>query len=101
VLKTTGVKVVLITLDADGVYAMDRAGTEARVPGVPVTVVDIIGSGDSFSAGFLSKYLQGSPVEECCVFGNIVGAMTATYEGGMPDIQPEELARFVKSHHSE
>jgi fructokinase len=62
VLKTTGVKVVLITLDADGVYAMDRAGTEARVPGVPVTVVDIIGSGDSFSAGFLSKYLQGSPV---------------------------------------
>ncbi len=97
VLTTTRVKVVLVTLGANGVYAMDRSGAEVQVPGVPVRVVDTIGSGDSFSAGFLCKYLQGCSLHECCVFGNLLGAMNATYEGGMPDIQPEEISRFAET----
>jgi sugar/nucleoside kinase (ribokinase family) len=45
-------------------------------------IVDAIGAGDSFNAGFIYKFLQGAPVEECQVFGNVIGAISTTAAGG-------------------
>ncbi|MEH6681448.1 MAG: carbohydrate kinase family protein [Sediminicola sp.] len=45
-------------------------------------VVDAIGAGDSFNAGYLYKFLQGSPPEECQIFGNLTGAVSTTETGG-------------------
>ncbi|TMU50803.1 carbohydrate kinase family protein [Flagellimonas algicola] len=45
-------------------------------------VVDSIGAGDSFNAGFISKYLSGGKPEECQEFGNLTGAISTTDSGG-------------------
>ena len=98
VMKRYGVKTVLITLGEEGVYAIDASGKESTVRGISITVADTIGSGDSFSAGFAFKYLQNASLEECCLFGNLMGALNATRKGGMPDVSPAELESFLKQH---
>ena len=45
-------------------------------------VVDTIGAGDSFNAGFISKFIQGASPEECQEFGNLIGAISTTKAGG-------------------
>jgi len=45
-------------------------------------VVDAIGAGDSFNAGFVSKFIQGKSIEECQEFGNLTGAISTTAAGG-------------------
>lgn len=44
--------------------------------------VDAIGAGDSFNAGFISKYLKNAPIEVCQDFGNLIGALSTTASGG-------------------
>lgn len=46
------------------------------------SVVDAIGAGDSFNAGFLFKFIQNSPINECQIFGNLMGAINTTQSGG-------------------
>ncbi len=45
-------------------------------------VVDAIGAGDSFNAGFIGKFVQGKSVKECQIFGNLMGAINTTQPGG-------------------
>ena len=45
-------------------------------------VVDAIGAGDSFNAGYISKFLKGFSPEECQIFGNLAGAISTTASGG-------------------
>ena len=45
-------------------------------------VVDAIGAGDSFNAGFIFKFLSGFPPEDCQTFGNLIGAISTTKSGG-------------------
>jgi fructokinase len=49
-----GPAVVAITLGGDGVLAGSASGVRSRRPGVPVTVVDTVGAGDTFSAALLA-----------------------------------------------
>ena len=45
-------------------------------------VVDCIGAGDSFDAGFVSAFLKGNHLEKCLEIGNIIGAINTTASGG-------------------
>jgi sugar/nucleoside kinase (ribokinase family) len=45
-------------------------------------VIDAIGAGDSFNAGFIFKFLHGMPPEDCQTFANLVGAVSTTGAGG-------------------
>lgn len=45
-------------------------------------VVDAIGAGDSFNAGFIFKFINDFPLEECQDFGNLTGAINTTAAGG-------------------
>jgi sugar/nucleoside kinase (ribokinase family) len=53
-------------------------------------VVDAIGAGDSFNAGFIYKYINGHTVQECQVFGNLTGAVSTTSPGGTAAFQDQE-----------
>ena len=45
-------------------------------------VVDTIGAGDSFNAGFIFKFVLGFSPEDCQTFGNLIGAISTTKSGG-------------------
>jgi sugar/nucleoside kinase (ribokinase family) len=45
-------------------------------------VVDCIGAGDSFDAGFISEFVGGKALERCLEIGNLAGALNTTAYGG-------------------
>lgn len=45
-------------------------------------VVDAIGAGDSFDAGFIAAYVAGHDLEYCQFVGNVTGAVNTTAAGG-------------------
>lgn len=60
-------------------------------------VVDAIGAGDTFDAGFIYGFLTGKSIEECAKIGCICGSLNVRKAGGIkgqPNI--EELNRFLK-----
>jgi sugar/nucleoside kinase (ribokinase family) len=70
-----------IKMGASGAIAI-RNGQRFSAPGVPVKVVDPIGAGDSFDAGFLYQFLKGSDLQICLEYGNRCGAFSTTSSGG-------------------
>ncbi len=94
-MRKFNISTILITLGEKGVLAVDNSVGSVTVPGIPISVVDTIGSGDAFSAGFTYKFLGGAALQDCCHFGNITGAMHATYAGGMPIIPNNAVTQFI------
>lgn len=45
-------------------------------------VADAIGAGDSFNAGFIHRFIQGSSLEACLISGALCGAINTTRNGG-------------------
>jgi sugar/nucleoside kinase (ribokinase family) len=59
-----------------------HGGQRFVAPATNVKVVDPVGAGDSFDAGFLQKFLHGADLESCLAFGNLCGAFSTTACGG-------------------
>lgn len=75
-----GAKLVVVTLGDKGSIAYD--GRDFTVGGiVPCHVVDTMGAGDSFIAGFLYGILQKKPVAECMHMGAANSSVTLEYNG--------------------
>ena len=75
------VPIVAIKLGSEGATA--RRGKEQwSSPALNVPLVDPVGAGDSFDAGFLHEYLRGSDIETCLASGNAAGALSVTRAGG-------------------
>jgi sugar/nucleoside kinase (ribokinase family) len=55
---------------------------KVRVASIPVKVVDTVGAGDSFDAGFIYGYLQGWPLEKSLRVAAICGALSTQAAGG-------------------
>ena len=51
------------------------------------SVIDAIGAGDSFNAGFIHKFIKGNTIPECQEFGNLTGAVSTTAVGGTAAFQ--------------
>ena len=47
-----------------------------------VKIVDDVGAGDTFDAGFIHLYLRGAKLEDCLAFANVAAAYSVTREGG-------------------
>jgi sugar/nucleoside kinase (ribokinase family) len=45
-------------------------------------VVDSVGAGDSFNAGFIHYFLRGKTAAECLAYGTLTGAISTTCAGG-------------------
>ncbi|WEX75635.1 PfkB family carbohydrate kinase [Sinorhizobium numidicum] len=66
--------IVVVKRGPHGALALDRNGTEFSVPAPPVKVVDTIGAGDVFNAGFLAALAANMPLEACLRTGVIVAS---------------------------
>jgi 2-dehydro-3-deoxygluconokinase len=86
-----GPKEAVMKLGERGALALVD-GELYRAPAVPVTVVDSVGAGDGFVAGYLAERLAGSLPQQRLAVGVQVGAFACTVAGdweGMP--KREEL----------
>ena len=63
------------------------------------SVADAIGAGDSFDAGFISKFIQNKPLEECLEFGNLTGAINTTHSGGTTAFSSMEKVKEIALNH--
>jgi len=60
-----------------------RSGDEQWSLAPPkVKVVDEVGAGDTFAAGFVHLYLRGAKLEDCLAYANLAAAYSVTKEGG-------------------
>lgn len=91
-LLDAGVKTVVVKLGAQGAAVYDSTG-RSSAEAVRVPVVDLIGAGDAFVAGYLSAMLTGADVSASLASGCAVAAFSVGTSGdweGLP--RPDELA---------
>jgi sugar/nucleoside kinase (ribokinase family) len=58
-------------------------------------VVDSIGAGDSFGAGFIHRFVAGRELKECLEFGALTGAVSTTRAGGTTAFQNLDMVRTI------
>jgi sugar/nucleoside kinase (ribokinase family) len=75
------VKTLAVKLGAQGALGV-RDGQKIRVPSIPVKVIDTVGAGDSFDAGFIYGYLKGWPLEKTLKLAAVCGALSTQAAGG-------------------
>ncbi len=87
--KFNNLKLVLITLGEDGAVCYDVLDKKYfQVPCVKVPVVSTVGAGDSFSASFLAKYLDGFDIQTCLNYAAKVSAFVVSSSETVPDYNP-------------
>jgi sugar/nucleoside kinase (ribokinase family) len=92
------VGIVAVKVGSKGALARQGAA-EWRSSAVCVTVVDTVGAGDSFDAGFIHRFLQGASVGHCLDYACVAGAYSTTREGGTEAYRhKDELAKFFREH---
>lgn len=95
-----GPALVVVTRGGEGVFAVWRADNYVQsiaLPGFPITVVDTVGAGDSFSGGLLSSLAEANVITRAALeqmplhqltaslrFATAVSAITCTRAGADP-----------------
>jgi sugar/nucleoside kinase (ribokinase family) len=73
-LAALGPELVVVKLGPEGSLAL-RDGRLVRQPALPAVVVDAVGAGDVFNAGFLFAWSQNRPLPTCLRFGSAAAAL--------------------------
>ncbi len=79
-LADLGPSTVVLKLGERGALARSGAG-RARASAVPVDVVDTVGAGDAFVAGYLAELIEGRSLTECLATAVKAGAAVCRHEG--------------------
>ena len=76
-------QVAVIKCGSRGSILVKKDGEVSEMPSfLNSHVVDSIGAGDSFNAGFIYGYVKGMSLTECQRLGNLTGAVNTTAAGG-------------------
>ncbi|HZI82602.1 MAG TPA: 5-dehydro-2-deoxygluconokinase [Casimicrobiaceae bacterium] len=68
--------------------------------GVTVEVLNVLGAGDAFSAGFLSGWVRGEDFDACCRYANACGALVVSRHGCAPAMPTRiELDYYLEHAH--
>jgi 2-dehydro-3-deoxygluconokinase len=85
-LRGLGPSTVVVKLGADGAMALTDDGL-THAPGQTVErVIDPVGAGDAFAAGFLAGLLRRFPLQDALALGNRCGALAMTAHGDMESL---------------
>jgi len=89
--------IVALKLGAQGALA-GRGDETARAPALPVRVVDTVGAGDTFDAGFIYGYLRDWSLEKALRLGVACGSLSTQSAGGTSG-QPtlKEAMKYVSA----
>ncbi|KAB8137692.1 sugar kinase [Gracilibacillus oryzae] len=92
-----GAEFVILKAGKEGTYYYSEAQSGFAASFPVEQVVDPVGAGDGFAAGFISGLLDGMTLEESVQRGNAIGAMVTMVNGdveGLPE--KAEIDRFIK-----
>jgi sugar/nucleoside kinase (ribokinase family) len=89
------VEILVIKLGPKGALGV-RGDQIIHADSIPVEVVDTVGAGDSFAAGFIYAYLQGWDLKRSLELGCACGGLSTRRAGGV-DGQPDldEAMKYV------
>lgn len=95
-----GAATTVLTAGADGALALTQDGASYREAAITTAVVDRIGAGDAFAAGFLHGYLDGD-LAQALQIGVRLAALKMTVRGDLAVLTPDDLASCLpeKTHH--
>jgi 2-dehydro-3-deoxygluconokinase len=91
-----GPTIAVLKLGPEGGMAAGRGGAVVERPALPVAmVVDPVGAGDAFTAGWISAQLEGAEIDEALEVAVVCGAAAVAAEGDMSGLPTRaELARL-------
>jgi 5-dehydro-2-deoxygluconokinase len=93
-----GVDALIVKTGSRGAEVHLPDGTVQEVPGFPVEVVNILGAGDAFAAGFIYGFLKDWDLYKSCRMGNACGAHVVT-QLGCANFTPyeDEILKLIES----
>jgi fructokinase len=93
-----GFAIGVVTLGPEGAWARaaERPAEPVRAVGRRVQVIDTVGAGDTFMAGFLAAWAGGAPLEQAMTQGVAAAAYVCTRQGPQPPSR-RDLEAFVGS----
>lgn len=89
----SSVNLVGVKMGSSGSLGFQKGQIVRVEPFLNTEVVDAIGAGDSFDAGFVYRYLRGGTLEQCLRSGNLMGAINTTAAGGTTAFSSFERVR--------
>ena len=90
--KFENLKCIIITLGADGSYALECAkNEESFCETKDVQVLSTVGAGDSFSAAFLHQYMKGESVEFSLKYATKVAEYVVSEYDAVPEYDMKEF----------
>ena len=90
---------ILVTLGSKGAFLISKENDILYTAGYVVDLIDTVGSGDAFSAGFLHSYLHGESLQDSLEFGNASGALAATTKGATVSFSKNDVFGFMSQKH--
>lgn len=87
--------VLVVKSGRDGAFLWKEAEHIHQPAFLNKTVVDSIGAGDSFGAGFIHRFIQGKSLKECLEFGALTGAINTTRPGGTTAFENIQQVRAI------
>ena len=95
--KKFKIDLILVTRGHNGVYAYHYKEGAFSDSGYIIKVMDNVGSGMAFCAGFLHYYLAKKPIQEALNFGNAAGALNTTKLGATTYFDKNDVHEFMKN----
>ncbi len=96
-LEQTYSRAVVVTLGRQGVLVIAPEIEATHVPAVRVEgEIDIVGAGDSFTAGMVSALCVSATLVEAAIVGNLVASITIQQIGTTGTATPEELLQRLE-----
>ena len=81
-IRIYNLEAMVCTLGGDGAIFVSKNKT-AVVAGQKIKIVDTVGAGDAFLAGFVKGYLDGLDINEVLTNANSLGAKVASQKGAI------------------
>ena len=71
----------------------------AHFPGFPVEVMNVLGAGDAFAAGFLYGWVRGESIDDCARYANSCGALVVSRHACAPAMPTRPELEYFLAHH--
>lgn len=100
-LEQTDARAVVVTLGPRGVVVISPDFKPTHVPAVDVAgPIDIVGAGDSFTAGAVAALTVDASLIEAALVGNLVASITIQQLGTTGTASPEQLLQRLTDVHA-